>query len=55
MQRAIEQEKTSKNLEKKRVEGINADAVADQIMADEEVEEARTKKKKKQGKKKGKK
>ncbi len=54
MQRAIEQEKLSLHQEKERVEEIAADTVANQIIADEEVEEAKTKKKRK-GKKKGKK
>ena len=47
MQRAIEQEKMSLHQEKERVEEIAADAVANQIIADEEDEEAKTKKKRK--------
>lgn len=54
MQRAIEQEKKSLSQEKERVEEIAADAIAHQIIADEEFEGANTKKKRK-GKKKGKK
>ncbi len=54
MQRAVEQEKISLHKEKERVEENAAEAVAHQIIADEEVEEAKAKKKKK-AKKKGKK
>lgn len=59
MKLAIEQEKMSKIQEKERVKESKADAVADEIRADEEEEAAvaakQPKKKKKQGKKKGKK
>ena len=54
MERAVEQEKMSKHQEKERVEEIAADAVAHQIIADEEIDEAKAKKKRK-SKKKGKK
>jgi hypothetical protein len=53
MKLAVEQEKMSKIQEKERVEENAADAVAEEIRA-EEAEVAKTTKKKKQNKKKGK-
>ena len=55
MKLAVEQGKMSKIQEKERVEENAADAVADEIRADEEAEETKPIKKKKQNKKKGKK
>ena len=55
MKLAVEQGKMSKIQEKERVEENAADAVADEIRADEEAEETKPIKKKKQHKKKGKK
>lgn len=49
MKLAVDQEKVSMIQEKARVKENAADAVADQIRADEEAEEAKPKKKKKQG------
>ena len=55
MKLAVEQGKMSKIQEKERVEENAADAVADEIRADEEAEETKPIKKKKQNLKKGKK
>lgn len=54
MQRAVEQGKQSVNEERERVEENAADALAREMILDEESEEAKTKKKRK-GKRKGKK
>ena len=55
MKLAVEQGRMSKIQEKERVEENAADAVADEIRADEEAEETKPIKKKKQNLKKGKK
>jgi hypothetical protein len=55
MKLAVEQGKMSKIQERERVDENAADAVADEIRANEEAEDAKPIKKKKQQKKKGKK
>ena len=55
MKLAVEQGKMSKIQERERVNENAADAVADEIRANEEAEDAKPTKKKKQQKKKGKK
>jgi len=55
MKLAVEQEKWSKMKDKEQVKENAADAIANQIRADEDAKESQPKKKKKQGKKRGKK